>query len=61
MGRSWTTRKDESFKSKPKTLKPGRKARPEEAEDYDWRKDETLSETDEKSIPMHELEDGDLP
>ena len=57
MGRSWTTRKDESFKSKPKTLKPGRKARPEDAEDYDWRKDDSLSETDEKITP----EADDLP
>ena len=57
MGRSWTARKDDSFKPKPKTLKPGRKARPEAADDYDWRKDDSLSETDEKSTP----ESDDLP
>ena len=49
MGRTWNSRKDESFKSKPKTLKPGRRTRPEDAEDYDWRKDDSLSETDEKA------------
>jgi hypothetical protein len=51
MGRTWESRKDDGFKSKPKTLKPGRRARPEEADDYDWRKDPTISETDEKITP----------